>query len=190
MPNENVKEQLIQAAVKLLSQSSNPGKITARQIVSEANVNLAMINYYFKSKDELMNTAVERIIEERAQLLKEISHKAIPAKQKLIEFLTAMSDILIEYADITRPTIPYLLLEGNFDTSYYILSVIKECFGLEKSETECRIAAYQIVSFFQLVFYRYDEFSKYTGKDITNKKQRDELIQSEVNLLISDNKDI
>lgn len=186
MPNESVKEQLIQAAIKLLTESKDPGKITARQIVCEAKVNLAMINYYFNSKDELINLAVGKIIEKRADSLKEINRKAIPAKQKLVEFITTMSDILIEYAEITRPTIPYLLLEGNLDTSYFILPVIRECFDNKKTEAECRIIAYQMVSFLQLAFYRLDEFAKYTGKDIMEKEERDDLIQTTVNQLIGD----
>lgn len=184
MPNEKVKEKLIQATVKLLNQSSNPGKITARQIASEADVNLAMINYYFKSKDELVNRAVSKIIEERADTLKDIMCKDIPAKQKLMEFLITMADIVIEYADITRPSIPYLLLEAEISTPYYILPVIRECYDNKKSETECRIVAYQLISSLQLFLYRSADFYKYTGIDVKDKKQRDQSLHSIADILI------
>lgn len=62
MQSEETKKQLIAVTKELLLTSENPGKITARQIASQANVNLAMINYCFQSKDELLKLAVDEII--------------------------------------------------------------------------------------------------------------------------------
>lgn len=185
MSAENVKEQLIVATMDLLNESKNPGKITARQIAEKAGVNLAMINYYFSTKDALVNTGVNRIMAERASELKEIRDSQIPAKQKLKDFLTAMSDITIEYSELTKPTIPYLLLEGEIELPYYILPMIKECWGDNLSETKCRIIAYQLISFSQLVFYRNEDFHKYTGIDIIDKKQRDEMFQNMLEVLMN-----
>lgn len=185
MKNDNVKEQLICATMKLLTESENPSKITARQIANEADANLAMINYHFSSKDALLNIAVSKLMDDRANELKEIRDKNIPAKQKLREFLITMADIMIEYSEISKPTIPYLLLEGEIELPYYILPMIKECCGDRMSETECRIIAYQLISFSQLVFYRSSDFLKYTGIEINDKKQRDMLFQTVLDIFIS-----
>ncbi len=184
MSTDNVKEQLIVATMHLLNESREPGKITARQIAEKAGVNLAMINYYFSTKDTLINIGVNRLMAERASELKEIRDSQIPANQKLKNFLTAMSDITIEYAELTKPTIPYLLLEGEIELPYYILPMIKECWGENLSETECRVLAYQLISFSQLVFYRNEDFKKYTGIDIMDKKQRDEMFQHMLEVLM------
>ena len=102
MENESVKEQLIQATVKLLLETNDASKITARQIASESKANLGMINYYFTSKDALVHTAVNRLIEERGIQLKEIMNGDTPSKQKLIDFLIKLSDITIEYSQFTK----------------------------------------------------------------------------------------
>ncbi len=185
MENENVKDQLILATMKLLGESKNPGRITARQIANEADVNLAMINYYFSSKDALVNTAVNKLMADRANDLKEIRDSNIPVKQKLKEFLITMSDIANDYSELSRPTVPYLLLEGDIELPYYILPMIKECCGDKRSETECRIIAYQLISFSQLVFYRSGDFLKYTGVDVNDKKQRDTLLQTILDIYIN-----
>ena len=185
MQSDNVKDQLIQATMKLLTESKNPSKITARQIANEAGANLAMINYYFSSKDELVNIAVNKLMADRANELKEIRDRHIPAKQKLTEFLTTMSDITIDFSELTKPTIPYLLLEGEIELPYYILPMIKECCGDKRSETECRIIAYQLITFSQLVFYRSGDFLKYTGIDINDKKQRDTMFQMILDIFIN-----
>lgn len=177
MQSDNVKDQLIQATMKLLTESKNPSKITARQIANEAGANLAMINYYFSSKDALVNIAVNKLMADRADELKEIRDKQIPAKQKIMEFLITMTDMTIDFTELTKPTIPYLLLEGEIELPYYILPMIKECCGDKKTETECRIIAYQLISFLQLVFYRSSDFLKLTGIDIIDKKQRDTMLQ-------------
>ncbi|MEM5769816.1 MAG: TetR/AcrR family transcriptional regulator [Bacillota bacterium] len=185
MQNDNVKDQLIWATMKLLTESENPGKISARQIASEADANLAMINYYFSSKDALLNTAVSKLMADRANELKEIGDKNIPAKQKLKEFLITMADSMIDYSELSKPTIPYLLLEGEIELPYYILPMIKECCGDKMSETECRIIAYQLISFSQLVFYRSGDFLKYTGIDVNDKKQRDTLFQTILDIFMN-----
>ncbi len=182
MLSDNVKDQLIQAAMKLLSESKSAGNITARQIVNEANVNLAMINYYFGSKDALVSSAVGELMADRANELKDIKDSQVPAKQKLINFLTAMSDITIDFSELTKPTVPYLLLEGEIDLPYYILPMIKNCCGDRRSETESRIIAYQIITFSQLVFYRSSDFLKLTGVDINDKKQRDDLFHTMIDI--------
>lgn len=186
MPSDTVKDQLIQATMKLLTESKNPSKITARQIAQEADANLAMINYYFGSKDTLLSTAVSMLIADKAVALKEIRDRSAPAKEKLRDFLITLSDITIGYAELTRPTIPYLLLEGEIEVPYHILPMIKECCGDRRSETECRIIAYQLIAFSQLVFYRSGDFSKYTGIDIEDKRQRDGLFQTILDIFVNE----
>ncbi|MGO0862351.1 TetR/AcrR family transcriptional regulator, partial [Clostridioides difficile] len=58
MKIDSKKEQLINATVQLLTSNKDISSITAREIIAKANVNLAMINYYFKSKEALINTAI------------------------------------------------------------------------------------------------------------------------------------
>ncbi len=184
MHSDTVKDQLAQATMKLLAKSKNPSKITARQIAHEADANLAMINYYFGSKDTLLSTAVSMLIADKAVALEEIRESGAPASQKLRDFLITLSDITIGYADLTRPTIPYLLLEGDIEIPYHILPMVKECCGGRRSETECRIIAYQLIAFSQLVFYRSGDFLKYTGINVHEKKQRDTLFQTSLDILI------
>lgn len=186
MHNNNVKEQLLTATIKLLSESNDAGKITARQIAAEADANLAMINYYFPSKDALISAAVDTMIANRAIKLEEIKEKNIPAKQRLIEFLLKMSDITVEYSRYTRATVPYALLEKDIEEPYHILPMIIECCGNKRTETECRIIAYQLTSFSQVVFFRADDFKKYSGLDMMNSEDRKAIFEMMIDIFIRD----
>lgn len=188
MSNENVKEQLIDTTVQLLKKSGKPGKITARAIAETAEVNLAMINYYFKSKDELMSIAVDKIISDSAKSVQTAQNKEQSPKERLTEFLTVTSDITFEYAELTRPVIPYLILEGEIDLPYQILPYVKDCFRGEKSDAECRTIAFQLVSFMQITFYRAEDYKKFSGIDLNVQSQRHQLYQMIINSLIADGK--
>lgn len=186
MSNDNVKEQLIQATIKLLRESENPDKITARQIVAQAKVNLAMINYYFRSKNELLNIAVGRIWEDRANEMKVLYDMPILPKEKLIRFLDKMMEIAEEYADIVKPAISYAVLEGDFEPYNYLLPIIRECYRYKKTDEECRLATFQMITTFQLIFLRSKQVSEFIGMDLTVKEQKDKLIQMVVGLYFDD----
>jgi hypothetical protein len=95
-----------------------------------------------------------------------------------------MSDITVEYSPYTKSTIPYVLLEKEIEEPYHILPMVKECCGDKHSETECRIIAFQLTTFLQIVFYRSDHFKRYSGLDIMKAKERKELLNMLMNTLI------
>lgn len=184
MQPDNVKEQLLNATMKLLAESKNANEITARKIAAEAGANLAMINYYFTSKDALISAAVDKLIANRAIELEEIKDKNIPVKQRLTEFLLKMSDITVEYAQYTKATIPYVLLEREIEEPYHILPMVKECCGNKRTETECRMIAFQLITFSQVAFFRSDDFKKYSGLDIMKEDERKALFNIIIDILI------
>lgn len=174
----------MRATMRLLGETGSARGLTARQIAAEADANLAMINYYFGSKDALLTAAVSAFIAERAVGLKRAGAGRGDPKHRLHAFLAAMSDLTVEYAELTRPTVPWVLLEGEFDAAYHLLPLVRECFGERRSEDECRLIAYQLISFSQLVFYRSADFQRYTGIDVDDKRQRDELFWTVLDLYL------
>lgn len=177
MTNDSVKEQIINATIKLLTDPPKPGNITARQIVAEAKVNLAMINYYFKSKGALLSIAVGRIMESRADNLKEIYDRDIPPKDKLLEFLSEMTEISMEYQEIIRPALSESSLEGMLDPIHYILPIVRECSDRHKSEVECRLIAMQMISAFQIILLHPVKFTKYSEVELGDREQRRNFIK-------------
>jgi AcrR family transcriptional regulator len=187
LKNSNSKEQLISAVIKLLSESEEPANITARQIAAEAGTNLAMINYYFKSKDELLNVAIGKIIENSAEKFRTPAAD-IPPKEQLREMLVFLGSQVMKYSGYTKISIPYILLQDEIKGPLYILPYLKAYFGERKSELECRIIAYEMLSFMQLAFFRSDAFYRYTGVDLTNEKTCNELVDMQLNLFLGDTK--
>ncbi|WP_446899291.1 TetR/AcrR family transcriptional regulator [Clostridium sp. LBM24168] len=184
-PSNNTKALLIKTVIELLQECDDISEITSRKITKRANVNLSTINYYFNSKDELVNISVNKLIGDTADIyFQNMTNSSSSPKDKLRNFLISISDMIVNYEKYTKQIIPYILLKKEFIQTLGILPLVKSCFKENKSEKKYKIISYQLISFMQLVFYRSDEFKSFSKIDIMNKKERDELIDMELNLLI------
>lgn len=175
---ESSKRHLIDAAKTLLQRDS--GIPTSRDICDTASANLAAINYYFKSKDQLLKTAVDEILEEEYQTLK--INPSLPSKEKLRYVLYHMSEVVMRYRKLTAVSMPFLLLEDEIQVPLTILPYVQEL-SPKASQSECRIVAYELISFLQLVLYRADDFKRYSGTDVTDSKQMHAVIDHQLQIL-------
>lgn len=184
MASQDTRNKLIVATKGLLTDGTLLETLTARQISTVAGTNLAMINYCFKSKDELLKIAVNEIIAEEFNQYSRMDTPDISAKWQLRELLLHVCNAMIKYRELTQLSIPYLMLNDEISLPLDILPFIKAHFGVKKSETECRVIAFQMVYTMQLIFYRADDFRKYAGIDITNSLQLEEFLDSQLNLFL------
>lgn len=84
MEKTDKKTDILKAAEILFSEFGYEGTST-RQIAKEAGANMAMINYYFGSKDGVFIEIMEdRICGFKSQL-NQINYEQIPAKEKLLK---------------------------------------------------------------------------------------------------------
>lgn len=190
MKIDSTKEQLINATIQLLSLNRDISSITAREIVTKANVNLAMINYYFKSKEALVNTAIKKILKHHMDEYKATHDtKNLVPKQQLREILITFFDFIGAHSQFIKVSVPYILIQEEIIYPFEILPLVKvhyESQNNKKTEAEYRTIAYQITSFIQLLCLRYDAFYKYSGIDIMNVEQRNSLIDFQLDLLLVD----
>jgi TetR/AcrR family transcriptional regulator, regulator of cefoperazone and chloramphenicol sensitivity len=184
MKHDVNKKALIAAVKDLLEQSDAPERITSRAIAERAGVNAAMINYYFKSKDQLLTIAVGEIIAASAELFRHAPDQALSPKERLRAALWSLSETVIRFHRYSKIYVPQILLESGIDAPLYLLPDVRQHFHGRKSESECRVIAYQLVSFLQLVFYRADEFFKYSGIDLKNQEERRKLLDEELDIFL------
>lgn len=162
MSRKETRKQLI-SATKALLMEPNPEKITARQIAKRASVSLAMINYCFGTKDRLLNTAIEELISDRYRDLTIAEDSSLPVKERLLQSMTQFIQGVIQYEGLIRIAIPYLLREAPKKLPERILPYLREYYGSTKTEKELRLIAFEMMSAAQFVFYKYDDFSEFTG---------------------------
>lgn len=184
MKNSDTKKNLLDAVTDLLEETENPEGITARQIAAKANVNLALISYYYGSKDALINAAIGQLFDAAAENWQDTVDETLPAKEKLIQALIIFSDIAVKYQHFTRSFLRYEVLENEITTPLFIVPFIRDYYGNSKDEYEIKLLAYQLVSVLQMVLLQADGFMKYIGENISEKQSRDRLIYKHVNQIL------
>jgi len=83
---EEKKDHILVVAEKLFSQHGYDGTST-RSIASEAGVNLAMLNYYFGSKEGVYKAVLEKRLGDFHQILNSINEEAISSWEKLERYI-------------------------------------------------------------------------------------------------------
>lgn len=66
---------------------------TTQEIADEAGVNRALIHYYFRSRDQLMDMLLEEAVNEKRERARTVLSSALPFREKIILFI----DIVVEY---------------------------------------------------------------------------------------------
>jgi AcrR family transcriptional regulator len=161
----DVQEQILNATIKLLQDNREPASITVRDIATEANVQLSMINYYFRSKDELMYRAVCALRYKAASEWLSIKDNSISAYERLRGMLISICDMSIKHSRYMKFTVEYELTKAEVVAPQNVLSLIREICGDKRSEISIRITAYEIISLLQLMFLRARDLNKYLGVD-------------------------
>ena len=173
---QETRKKILEAVTDILNEGYASDQITVRQIAEKANVGIGTINYHFDSKEKLLYEAVSNLLVDLADDLRENAVEIISPPERLRNFLIKTSDLVAEYEKAFRVPIAYDLTQGDMSLNYYFIPLLKEIFGDVKSELELKMLSLQILLPMQTIFLNDRAFWKFTGKDIFQKEQRDELI--------------
>lgn len=180
----DTKARILEATQRLL-EGTDPEKITIREIAAEARIGIGLINYHFQSRDNLIREAVGMRLTTMAEIMENLEGDAGNPAEYLKRMLTALSDIAMKNPKLTKVSVEYEMLKGNYRICLYLLPALKAATRGERSETELRLIAFQIIVALQNVYLRQDAFHFLTGIDIEKKDERDQLIHSIVDNLIN-----
>ncbi len=184
MKGKDTKELLITTSMDLLRNSEDINNVTVRDIIGKAGVNVSMINYHFGSKDELIKIALLRLIEEKANDMVVVCNNMEDPRVALFQYLNDMTESVLSTEKYTRAIMPAVLLKDPIAVPEYIVPLISACFHGSRPLQECRLIAFEIITFLQMIFYRMHDFSMYTGIDINDKDTRSKLISDQLDIFI------
>lgn len=184
MKGKDTKELLIITSMDLLRNSEDINNVTVRDIIGKAGVNVSMINYHFGSKDELIKIALLRLIEDKANDMVVVCNNMEDPRMALFQYLSDMTESVLSTEKYTRAIMPAVLLKDPIAVPEYIVPLISACFNGSRSLQECRLIAFEIITFLQIIFYRMHDFSIYTGIDINDKDTRSKLISDQLEIFI------
>lgn len=96
----SVEEKILDRTLYLIGKTGSL-HVPIRAIAKEAEVNVASINYYFRSKEELINKTKEFYIENVESTIKPLQDDSLSDIEKLRAFCESIMDYCIRFPGIT-----------------------------------------------------------------------------------------
>lgn len=116
MAEPTIREKIIEAALTILDKEGLE-KVTSRNIAARAGVNLAAINYYFGSKNKVLNAVADHLLAEARASYKHLENETIPAEQRLRNFILTYGASVMKHNDSIKFFL-YQTMQQN-ETSEY-----------------------------------------------------------------------
>ena len=114
------EEKIIAAARKLFTQKGFSATRT-RDIAEEAGINLALLNYYFRSKQNLFQIIIEEKFDTLFGLIGPIlSDKEVPLEEKISTLVASYTQMLLENEDLP------LFVLSEIKSNEFILEKVKQ----------------------------------------------------------------
>lgn len=185
---EITKEKLLTAAEKLIAATDDPFKITSRQIAQEAGMQAAMINYCFGSRDQLIYAVFHKYYKQALQEehVDKIISSDLSPKDKLKKLHFIIARFLVNNHKLTRSITDLILFGRDLSEESFSFGFVKEHFKGTKTDTECRLIAYELSTMMQLIICRKEDFANDMGIDLSNDKELQHCIDVRFDLLLPD----
>lgn len=173
------KECIIRATVSLINEKGDDiDEITVRDICKRAGVGLGLVNYYFESKDKLIETCVERIINGIVEKFAEIREKTEnnAPRDKLDRLGNMTLTFLFEHYAVSRISILTDMRSPGKDdntmrTYRAYLPLVAEC---RPDWCEAKVArmTHCLITSMQQAFLRHEAILLTQGVDLKNADER------------------
>ena len=95
----DTKEKIILEAMEIIGKQVNM-KVTTREIAKKAHVNLASINYYFRSKENLFKEVEKHLADKLQKIYDILSENDLPLKERLTLWAESLMQYLLDYPGI------------------------------------------------------------------------------------------
>jgi len=187
MSSENVKsqEKIILAAIDLI-EDKGMQNLTIRNIAKKAGVNSAAINYYFRSKEKLLEEVLRTTVDHAITDWEEIIDKeSIPPKKRLEEFLIYLMDGAINFPGITMAHLYEPLINKNYNNRFVLkfnvlMNNLQQLVGRinpNVSDKELKFITIQIVASSIMPSLVPEMFQDFSGLSFSDKKIRGDYIR-------------
>lgn len=171
----DAKEKIFKAALKLIKETEKTERITTRLIAAKAGVNVALVNYYFQSKENLLSQVVGMLMEHTIDPILKNEDPGIDAKMKLRGILLATADAAFKYYGASKITISVELKNGCKNSCQMIMPLLKEMFA-DYSEEELHIVSLQLMLPFHHIMMETELYNEYLHTNFFDKQRRDQKI--------------
>ena len=181
--SDKTKEKILQTTLQIISTEGIKG-ITIRKIAKISGVNVASINYHFKSKENLITESLKLFGKKMETIITELDTLPLSPKEKLKHFLLSFSDSQIKYPGFMQSQIERIShgkemtpkAVENTKLGRKILLKLLKAITKEESEEKLSMILFQLMSgiIFPIFYGKYVE--EIYGFDFLDGKTRERFI--------------
>jgi len=181
----DAKDKIFKAALKLINDSERPESITTRRIAAKAGVNVAMVNYYYQSKENLLTQAVGSLMANIINPILTDASRAKDAKTRLRDILLATADAAFAYYGASKIAISAELKAGCMNSCRMIMPLLREIFA-DYGEERLNIVSLQLMLPFHHIMLETELYNGYLSTDFFDKQKRDRTIAQIIDCTLRD----
>jgi AcrR family transcriptional regulator len=180
----NTKQKIYQATLELITSGKNAESITTRQIAAKAGVNLALVNYYYQSKENLLSQVVGMMM--GGIISQTIQNDSIQtdAKSRLRNILIATADAAFKHYNVCKIVLSIELKQGCKNSCDMVMPLLKEIFK-GYSESDLSIIALQLMLPFHHFFLEPELYNVYLNIDFFDEQQRRQKIDQMIDCILA-----
>lgn len=183
-----VKETIIKAATELIEENKGDmTKVTARAIAAKSGVALGLINYHFKSKENLIEICVQRIVNKILFCFYSDDDLSadISDKQRLINRGRRVFDFFFDNRSMAKI---FILSDLKNYQPKSNTAAVQSGFkmAIRSSDTDNkkkRILGFMLTSAIETAFLTGDKSADILGYNLEVKEERDKLVEEMVEVL-------
>ncbi len=96
MAKKKTRDRILDTTISIIGKEG-PSKITVRRISSQAKVNVAAINYYFGSKEDLIEEVFKKLSEKLDSQFDVLFQEDLECNKRLHEFCFGIMEFMIDF---------------------------------------------------------------------------------------------
>ncbi|MFO8068368.1 MAG: TetR/AcrR family transcriptional regulator, partial [Bacteroidales bacterium] len=93
--SKKTEQKIFEVATQLFLEKG-VDRTSVREIASKAGINLALMNYYFRSKENLFDNIISELVKKSSDRIISLLNSDLPLDKKIKEYCAEYIDMLIE----------------------------------------------------------------------------------------------
>lgn len=179
----STKEKILKVTREIIAEEGFQN-ITIRKIANKAGVNVAAVNYYFGSKDAVINETLKTVTDELKDTFEFLKNSKEDPRTKLSIFIFNYTDMISKYPDLLKNVINLAIhnkpLEGQIEYMTFMqtegIEILKQTIAEirpELDEFTVYIKIIHLLSGLSFPFLMDNQFKKVMGFDLYDEKMRE-----------------
>jgi len=181
---ENVKDRIFKAASVLVEGGEDADRLTTRRIAAKAGVNPALVNYYYRSKENLLSAVVGGLMQGIADSIVKDEGRAKDDESRLRSVLSATADAAFARRNVCRIAILAEIKRGCADSCALIRPLLRGILPAA-GRTEIDVIALQLMLPLHHIFLEPELFGGLLKTDFYDKSKRDRMIRRMIGLALA-----